>query len=168
MGEPDALAGLVLRAGTTKQVEDALVIFRVDAAAGVGDFEDGEAELRTGGDVDLARDTRLEIFQRIVEQVGENLFDCETIADNGGAGVYLFASGGGATQVVTLTTTLPANQIVNNAGHGVVLSGAVNSHQTFNANSTLPAGTGPNVISGNLAPQYLLAGAGFTTQVFNK
>ena len=51
MGEPDALAGLVLRAGAAKQVEDPLMILRIDAATVVGDLENREAELRPAADV---------------------------------------------------------------------------------------------------------------------
>ena len=40
MGKADAFAGLVLRARAAEQVEDALVIARVDAAAIVDDVED--------------------------------------------------------------------------------------------------------------------------------
>ena len=48
MGEADALARPVLGSGAAEQIEDALMILRIDAAAVVGDLEDRKAELGRG------------------------------------------------------------------------------------------------------------------------
>ena len=84
MGEPDALARLVLGAGAAKQVENPLMILGIDAAAVVGDLENRKAELCPAPDRDLAGNSRLEVFQRVVDQVGENLFHREAVADDVG------------------------------------------------------------------------------------
>ena len=50
MRKADAFAGFVLRAGAAEQLEDPLVVLRRDAAAVVGEFDDG------AGPADIARD----------------------------------------------------------------------------------------------------------------
>src|SRR5262249_53876045 len=83
-----ALARLVLDAGAAEQVEDALMVLGVDAAAIVDHVEDGEAELGAAADFDVARHARLQIFQRIVDQVRENLLQREAVADDIGYRAY--------------------------------------------------------------------------------
>lgn len=54
MRQPDPLAGLVLLARPAEQVEDALVIARIDAASVVGDRQDDAVAPRLAGDGDDA------------------------------------------------------------------------------------------------------------------
>src|SRR5205085_1380900 len=79
--EPDALAGLVLGSGAAEQIEDALMILRIDAAAVVNDLENRVAEFYAPADQDVAGDAGLEIFQRVVDQVRKDLFQRQAIAD---------------------------------------------------------------------------------------
>ena len=58
MGQPDALARLVLGSGAAEQVEDALMVLGIDAAAVVGDLEDRKAELGAAADRDVAGNAR--------------------------------------------------------------------------------------------------------------
>src|ERR1700674_5323483 len=69
MGETNSLSRLVLRTGASKKVENALMVLRIDAAAVVGDLENCKTELGPAPNGDVAGNPRLEIFQRIVEQV---------------------------------------------------------------------------------------------------
>src|SRR5207302_2841384 len=80
MRKPHALTGLVLRSGASEQIEDALMIPGVDAAAVVDDLEDREAEFGTPADQDIAGNSGLEIFQRVVDQVGKYLLQRQMIA----------------------------------------------------------------------------------------
>ena len=54
MRKTDALAGLVLQSRTAEQVENPLMILRIDAAAVVADLEDGVTELGPPANPDLA------------------------------------------------------------------------------------------------------------------
>ena len=74
--------GLVLGSGAAEQVEDALMVLGIDAAAVVGDLEDRKAELGAAADRDIAGNAGLEIFQRVVDQVGEDLLQREPVADD--------------------------------------------------------------------------------------
>ena len=84
VGKPNSLAGLVLGAGAAKQVEDALMVLGIDTTAVVGNLENRKAELGPASDRDIAGNSRLEVFQRIVDQIGENLFHREAVADDVG------------------------------------------------------------------------------------
>src|SRR3954463_13714465 len=77
-----ALAGLVLDAGAAEQVEDALMVLAVDAAAVVDDVEDRKAELSAAADLNIAGLARLQIFHGVVDQVGEDLLQRKAIADD--------------------------------------------------------------------------------------
>ena len=82
MGEADALSRPVLGSRAAEQVENPLVVLGIDAAAVVGDLEDRKAELGAAADSDLAGNAGLEIFERIVDQVGENLLQRQAVADD--------------------------------------------------------------------------------------
>src|ERR1700676_5570924 len=82
MGQTDALTGLVLRAGPAKKVENPLMVPGIDAAAIVGDFENRKAQLGAAPDRDVAGEPRPEIFERVVDQIGENLLQREAVADD--------------------------------------------------------------------------------------
>ena len=82
MGKADALAGFVLRAGAAEKVENPLMVLGIDAAAVVGDLEDRKAELGPAPDRDVAGNAGLEIFQRVVDQIGENLLQRQPVADD--------------------------------------------------------------------------------------
>src|ERR1700751_1226303 len=84
MRKPNALARLVLGSGATEQVENALMILRIDAPAIVGDLENGKAKLGASLDRDLAGNPRFQIFDRIVDQIGKNLLERKSIADEVG------------------------------------------------------------------------------------
>jgi len=57
------------------------MVLGIDAAAIVGDLEDRKAELGPAPDIDLAGNPGFEILKRIVDQIGENLFQREAVAD---------------------------------------------------------------------------------------
>ena len=80
--QPDALPGLVLGSGAAEQVKDPLMVLGIDAAAVVGDLENRKAELGPAAHRDVAGNARLEIFQRVVDQIGENLLQRKTVADD--------------------------------------------------------------------------------------
>src|SRR6516165_3614044 len=80
MGKTDALAGLVLRAGTPEQFENALVILLIDAAPVIGDLENGKAELGASLDGDGTGNARFQILDRIVDQIGKDLLQRKTVA----------------------------------------------------------------------------------------
>ena len=80
MREPDALSGFVLGAGAPEKVENPLVILGIDAAAVIGNFEDRKAKLGAATDRDVAGNARLEVFERVVDQIGKDLLDCQPVA----------------------------------------------------------------------------------------
>ena len=82
MRESDTLPGLVLGSGAAEQVEDALMVLGIDAAAVVGDFENRKAEFGAALDPDIAGNAGLEIFERVVDQIGEDLLQRQAIADD--------------------------------------------------------------------------------------
>src|SRR5262245_28973371 len=82
MREPYALTGLVLGSSAAEQIEDALMIPGIDAAAVIGHLEDRKAKLGAALDQDIAGNSRLEIFERVVDQVGKNLLQRKTVADD--------------------------------------------------------------------------------------
>src|SRR4051794_3751034 len=86
MRKTDALTGLVLGSGAAKQVEDPLVVLGVDAAAVIADLEDCVAELGAPADSNLAGDAGLEIFDGVVDQIGEDLLQRQAVADETGQG----------------------------------------------------------------------------------
>src|ERR1700744_4099041 len=73
MGEADTLTGFVLGSGAAEQVENALVILGSDATAVIGDFKNGKTKLGPAADSNLARNSRLHIFDRVVDQIGVDL-----------------------------------------------------------------------------------------------
>src|SRR5258706_13540733 len=82
MGKSYALSGIVLCTGATKKVKDPLVVLGIDAAAVVGDLEDRKAELSPAPDRDVAGNSRFKIFERVVDQIRENLLQREAVADD--------------------------------------------------------------------------------------
>src|SRR5258705_13703078 len=58
------------------------MVFRIDAAAIVGYLEDRKAELGTAAHRDIAGNAGLEVFERVVDQIGEDLFQRQAIADD--------------------------------------------------------------------------------------
>src|ERR1700760_1940667 len=83
MSKTYALAGLVLGTGAAKQVENPLMVLRIDAASVVDNLENRKAELGAGPDMDVAGHARLEIFQGVVDQIGEDLLQRQPVADQG-------------------------------------------------------------------------------------
>ena len=84
MGEPDALSRLVLGSRAPEQVENALMVLGIDAAPVVADLKHGKAELGSAADRDLAGNSGLQIFDRVVDQVGEDLLQRQPVADDVG------------------------------------------------------------------------------------
>ena len=82
MGEADALPRLVLGPGAAEQIEDPLMVLGIDAAAIVGNLEDRKAELGASAHRDIAGNAGFEIFERVVDQVGENLLQRKAVADD--------------------------------------------------------------------------------------
>jgi len=82
VGEPDALARLVLGPGAAKQLEYALMILGVDPPAIVADLEDRKTELAAAADRDVPGDAALQIFQGVVDQIGEDLLQRQPVADD--------------------------------------------------------------------------------------
>src|SRR4051812_31510791 len=82
MGKSYSLSGSVLLAGAAEQIKNSVMVLGIDAAAVVGDFEDRKAELGPAPDGDDSGNARLKIFERVVDQVRENLFQREAIADD--------------------------------------------------------------------------------------
>src|SRR5665213_934823 len=72
MGKSDALPRLVLGAGAAEQVENTLMVPRIDTTAVVGYLENCKPQPCPAPDRDVAGNTRFEVFQRVVDQVGEN------------------------------------------------------------------------------------------------
>src|SRR5258707_759255 len=83
MGKSYSLSWLVLCTGATEKVKNPLVVLGIDAAAVVGDLENRKAQLGPAPDRDVTGNARLEIFERVVDQIGENLLQREAIADDG-------------------------------------------------------------------------------------
>src|ERR1700679_2462515 len=77
-----SLSGLVLFARAAEQVENTLMVLGVDAPAIVRDLENRKTELCPSSDMDLAGNPGFEIFERVVDQVREYLFDCKAVADD--------------------------------------------------------------------------------------
>src|SRR6202165_44949 len=82
MGKSYSLSRLVLGAGAAEQVENSLMVLGIDAAAIVGDFENRKAQLGPAADKDVAGNSRLEIFEGVVDQVRENLLQRQAVADD--------------------------------------------------------------------------------------
>jgi hypothetical protein len=82
MSEPDSLSRPVLCTGAAEKVKNPLVILGVDAPAVVGDLENGKTELGPAADSNVAGNSGFQVFQRIVDQIGENLFQRQAVADD--------------------------------------------------------------------------------------
>src|SRR5437868_4980408 len=82
MGKSYSLSRLVLGPGTAEEVEDPLMVLGIDAAAIVGDFENRKAELGPAPDRDVTGHSRLEVFERVIDQVRENLLQRQAVADD--------------------------------------------------------------------------------------
>src|SRR6266852_6809353 len=82
MGKSDALSRLVLSTGAAEQVKNSLMVLGIDAAAIVGDFENRKAKLGPAPDRDFPGNSGLEVFERVVEQVREDLFQRQAVADD--------------------------------------------------------------------------------------
>ncbi len=74
MGQADAFARLVLLPRTSEQIEDALMVARVDAPAIVAHRHDHPARRLLRGDMHLGGARRVAVFGRILDQVGQDLF----------------------------------------------------------------------------------------------
>ena len=92
MGEANALARAILHAGAAKQVEDPLMILLIDPAAVVCHFVDNVAGFSAAGDANIAGNARFQVFQRIVDQVREDLLQRQPVADDRGKGSILIAA----------------------------------------------------------------------------
>lgn len=86
MSETDTLARPILRSRPAEQVKNALVVLRIDAAAVICDLKDATTELAPTADGNITGNIRYEVFQGIVDQIGENLFDRNAVADKSGNG----------------------------------------------------------------------------------
>src|SRR4051794_35624591 len=82
MGKTYALSGLILGSGAAKQLENSLMVLGIDAAAVVSDIENRKTELGPAANGNVAGNAGLEIFQRIVDQIGENLLERQAVADD--------------------------------------------------------------------------------------
>ena len=82
MGKSDALSRLVLSTSAAEQVKNPPVVLGIDAAAIVRDFENRKAKLGPAADRDVPGNSRLEVFERVVDQVRENLFQRQAVADD--------------------------------------------------------------------------------------
>src|ERR1700690_1666235 len=80
MGQAYSLSRFVLRTCTPKKVKNALMVLGVDTAAVVGDLENRKSQFGPAPDGDVAGNPRLEIFERVIDQVRENLLQREAIA----------------------------------------------------------------------------------------
>src|SRR6266702_5617374 len=80
MREPYTLSGPVLGSCAAEQVEDALMILWIDAAAVVGNFVDRKAKLGAAPHRNDAGDAGFQIFERIVDQIREDLLQRQTVA----------------------------------------------------------------------------------------
>ncbi len=87
MRKADAFAGLILRPRAPEQIEYPLMIPGVDPTAIVAHLDDDAAIFGAAGNPDLTRHARLQIFQRIFDQVRQNLFDRDAVVDNRGEGL---------------------------------------------------------------------------------
>lgn len=82
MRKTDALTLTILKTCPAKQIEDPRMVFWIYAAAVIGDLEDDETELGAALDQDVARHVRSQVLEGIVNQIGEDLFQCKAVADN--------------------------------------------------------------------------------------
>ena len=73
MGQTDALSRPILGSRAAKQFENALMVLGIDAAPIVRYLENRKAELGAAAHHDFAGDPRFEVFERIVDQIGEDL-----------------------------------------------------------------------------------------------
>src|ERR1700690_2830551 len=80
MGQAYSLSRFVLRTCTPKKVKNALMVPGIDTAAVVGDLENRKAQFGAAPDGDVAGNPRLEIFERVIDQVRENLLQRQAIA----------------------------------------------------------------------------------------
>ena len=82
MGKSYSLSRPVLGSGSTKEVKNPLMVLGIDAAAIVRDLEDRKTQLCPAPDGDIAGNPGLEVFERVVDQIRENLFQREAVADD--------------------------------------------------------------------------------------
>ena len=80
VGKTDALSRPVLGSSAAEEIKDALMVPGIDAPAVVGDFENRKTELGPAPYRDVAGNSGLEIFQRVVDQVGKYLLQRQMIA----------------------------------------------------------------------------------------
>ena len=81
MRQSYTLSRLVLGAGAAEKVENSLVVLGIDAAAVIGDLENRKTELGPTANGDVPGNAGPEIFERVVDQIGENLLQREAVAD---------------------------------------------------------------------------------------
>src|ERR1700722_442898 len=84
MGKANSLTRLVLHSGAPEQGENALVILGLDPAPVIGDLEDRISEFGAGPHRYVAGNTGLEVFECVVDQIGENLLQREAVAGDFG------------------------------------------------------------------------------------
>src|SRR5690606_39153830 len=84
MGQAYALARLVLRARPPEEIEDALVILSRYSPTVIGKVKRyPPREILPGRDFDPYRPRRRPVFDRVVEQVAEDLLQRQTVRDDG-------------------------------------------------------------------------------------
>jgi len=84
VGKSNSLSRLVLCTGPAEKVKNPLMVPGIDAAAVVGDLENRKAQPGPAPHGDLAGNSRLEVFQGVIDQVRENLLQREAVADDFG------------------------------------------------------------------------------------
>src|SRR6516225_10076312 len=84
MGQADTLSRLVLRTSAPKKVENALMVVGSDAPPVIGNLENREIELGPAPNRDVAGNSGFEVFECVIDQVGKDLFQRETIAGDFG------------------------------------------------------------------------------------
>src|SRR5689334_7092283 len=82
MRQSNSLARTVLHARPAKQVENPLVILFLNPATIICYFVDIVAGFGAASDSDFAGNTGPEVFQRVVDQIGEYLFERKAITDD--------------------------------------------------------------------------------------
>src|SRR5215831_3293186 len=82
MRKTNALSRLVLDSRAAEQLKYALMVLGLDTPAIIRDFEYRKAELGAPANDDFTRNSELEIFDRIIDQVGEDLFERQAVADD--------------------------------------------------------------------------------------
>lgn len=75
----NVLIGFVLGFCMVEQVEDVLMVFWVDVMVIVVDFEDCVVEFGVFVYFDFVGDVVFQVFDGVVDEIGEDLFECEVV-----------------------------------------------------------------------------------------